>query len=259
MKRTRSVFWFAAMVLSAATLWAQANHPLRMVVDDPRPVASGAEQLEARYGWVITYEDPQWLAPSEIRDVTDSVRRDAQGLSPQMRSMLPRVLIPRGGSFVFSLPLNGSSDQLVVVQNLLAAYASAGNPGTFRVLQSPGAMHIIPVTARDATEQSAPQHPVLDATISLEKRSWTGAAFLEAFCKQLTLVSGQRVEVGIFPINTLGQFQADYDAWDEPARDVLSRFLHSIGPGYSWQLFFDPSGRSYYLNIHWVGSLEVKE
>jgi hypothetical protein len=224
-------------------------------VADPRPLAMAAQALESRFGWIITYEDPQWLANSEIRDVTESVRRDG--------SSSPRVLIPSGGSIEFDVLPAASDSQttghVALVQNLVLAHSAAGNPGTYRVQESHGRLNIVPLTAKDASERENPQQPVLDTVISLDKRQRNGLVLLDEFTEQLSRAAGVRVVVGTVPLNILAHKVGTYGAHDELARDFLSRFLDQTGQGFSWQLFFDPAEKTYALNIHRVTAEKGEE
>src|SRR5437016_12809496 len=73
-----------------------------MEVNDPRPVAKAVEQLEALYGFPVTYEDPPYVHGSELADVTDKLHRDRENLN--------RVVIPKGGplSWTYDLPSSGA-------------------------------------------------------------------------------------------------------------------------------------------------------
>ncbi|MGH6864402.1 MAG: hypothetical protein ACRECN_09105, partial [Methylocella sp.] len=46
--------------------------PNTITVQDPRPVAKAIQELENRYGWQITYEDPPYIHYSVLADVTNS-------------------------------------------------------------------------------------------------------------------------------------------------------------------------------------------
>src|SRR6266567_8025919 len=69
-----------------------------VTVNDPRPVAQAARELESKFGLPITYEDPPYVHASEIADVTAQVRRDQQNHR--------KVWVPRGGtlSLAYDLP-----------------------------------------------------------------------------------------------------------------------------------------------------------
>ena len=188
-------------------------------------------------------EDPEWVVPSETQDVTDEVRRD--------HATMPRVLIPRARAFAFPLPAvkPGVGERVGLVQQLISASEMAGNPGQFRVFESKGVLHIAPKQQEVSGPRSL-QPALLDTEISIAERNWNALSVLEAFCKELSKNSGEQVELGIIPMNTFFHQHGLYKAAAIRARDFLSSLLSGFGEGYSWQLFFDPSDRSYALNIH---------
>jgi hypothetical protein len=59
-----------AIGLMAAFLGNASASPNTLTVRDPRPVAKAIEELDTRYGWQITYEDPPYIHDSDIPDVT---------------------------------------------------------------------------------------------------------------------------------------------------------------------------------------------
>ena len=137
------------------------------------------------------------------------------------------------------------------MQEILAANLAAGNPGAFRVVESNGRLHIVPSAQGDAVHRSP-----LDASITIHQEDRNGIQILEAICKQLSLTTGHVVTLGTIPLNPFFHHHASYGASGLKAREFLSSVLDSIGPGYSWQLFFDPGDKVYGLNIHWVHSPE---
>jgi hypothetical protein len=248
-----------AIACIVAIAQPQARQPFRIEVSDPRPLAGAAEALEQRFGWVVTYEDPEWVAGSDIQDITETVRTDLAGVPSFMRSAVPRVYVPKAGTIHFEIPpsAGGGSgvDRINLLNDLLVAHSSAGNPGMFRVAEgASGRIHIVPLAAKDGSERVVPQRPVLDRGITLESRQYRGLEFLSAFAEAVTSTGGVQVEIGTTPLNTFIHHSGAYGASNEPARNVLARFLDSVGPGYSWQLLFDPVDRMYVLNIHWVPS-----
>ncbi len=252
----------AATVDMAAVAQMQPRQPVRIAVNDPRPVAAAAESLERHFGWVVTYEDPQWAASSETQDVTEAVRRDLAGTPLFMRNLGPRVYVPKGGSLQFEVAPNvaaGSSvnARINLLNEMLLAHAAAGNPGIFGVQEgASGRIHIVGLAAKNVSERVVPQQPVLDRGISLETRQYGGLEFLQTFAEAVSGATGVRMEVGTTPVNTFAHHSGSYGASNEPGRNLLERFLNDVGVGYSWQLFFDPVERLYVLNIHWVASRE---
>ena len=66
-----------------------------------RPLSDVLKAISAKYGWVISYEDPRYSHVDDIEDVT-----------PPGRSR--PALVPRGGAFRYSAPTliaEASSDQ----------------------------------------------------------------------------------------------------------------------------------------------------
>ncbi len=61
-----------AMGLMAAFLCNASASPNTVTVQSGRPVAEAIQELEKRYGWQITYEDPPYVHYSDITDVTDT-------------------------------------------------------------------------------------------------------------------------------------------------------------------------------------------
>lgn len=51
------------------------------------------------------------------------------------------------------------------------------------------------------------------------------------------------VVIGTVPPNIFVNKVGTYSTHKELARDFLTRFLDQMGHGFSWQLFFDPTGK----------------
>jgi hypothetical protein len=74
-----------AMGLMAAFLGNASASPNTITVQDARPVAKAIQELEKRYGWQITYEDPPYSHYSDLTDATDT---DWPGVPVQSLSQL---------------------------------------------------------------------------------------------------------------------------------------------------------------------------
>src|SRR5438128_1413597 len=59
-----------------------ADEKVKISVEDPRPLATAITMLEARFRWIITYEDPRYTNLGDISDVTERVRRDLDKYKP---------------------------------------------------------------------------------------------------------------------------------------------------------------------------------
>jgi hypothetical protein len=62
-------------LLMAAFLGNASASPNTITVQKARPVAEAIEELERRYGWQITYEDPPYVYYGDITEVTGINRR----------------------------------------------------------------------------------------------------------------------------------------------------------------------------------------
>ena len=140
------VLWFVGQAFPAPA--QQQNETATISVTDPRPLARAIETLEAHYGWVITYEDPRFVFPGDIEDVTLSVRRDGR--------TAPKVLIPRGGEFNFQYPTarGAAPNESRLLQQLLNEYHLTGHPGVFRLAQTDGVFTLFRTKARTARVDS---------------------------------------------------------------------------------------------------------
>jgi len=229
-------------------------------VNNGRPVAEAAWELEKRYGWVITYEDPIYVNGSEINDVTLQVRRDLDKYKP---GEAPKVLVPRGGSLAITFNLTSDDNNPVhpesVVQKLLEANGAAGNGGSFRLEVSGPLVHVIPTAYKNITGTLVPLQPVLDSLISIPAEERTGIQSLKALCAAVSEVTQTKVVVGTVDRNLFAGHSYQLGAKDEKARNFLVRLLGKVrvagrldDTDLSWRLLFDPTEKFYALNIHGV-------
>src|SRR5258705_4950464 len=229
-------------------------------VNNGRPVAEAAWELEKRYGWVITYEDPIYVHGSEINDVTLQVRRDLDKYKP---GQAPKVLVPKGGSLAITFKLTSDDNTPVrpesVVQKLLEVNGAAGNGGSFRLEVSGPIVHVIPTAYKNSAGTLVPLQPVLDSLISIPAEERTGMQSLEALCAAVSEVTQTKVVVGTADVNLFAGHSYQLGAKDEKARDFLVRLLGNVrvagrldDTDLSWRLLFDPTEKFYALNIHGV-------
>lgn len=226
-------------------------------VNDPRPVALAAETLEKKYGWIITYEDPPYIHESELVDVTEKVRRDLDKFKP---GQAPKVFIPKGWDLAFEYSIDPVTkrpgDSAAVVQELLDAYAIAGNPGVFRLDRDGQRLHIVAVAVKGKDGVLVSRRSVFDAPITLPAQKRNGLELLDVFCSAVSQASGTRVVVGAAPLSLFYRYQTESGTKDQRARDFLTHELDRMTNDVklSWRLLYDPVMKSYFLNIHVVKS-----
>ncbi|HET6975600.1 MAG TPA: hypothetical protein VFI24_04710 [Pyrinomonadaceae bacterium] len=226
-------------------------------VNDPRPVALAVETLEKKYGWIITYEDPPYVHESELVDVTEKVRRDLDKFKP---GQAPKVLIPKGGDLTLKYSIDPATkkpvDSAVVVQQLLDAYAIAGNPGVFRLDRDGERLHIFAGAAKGKDGVLVAHRSVFDVPITLPAQKRNGLELLDAFCSAVSQASGTRVVLATVPMTLFFRYQTESGAKEQRARDFLTHeFDRMNNIKLSWRLLYDPVSKAYFLNIHTVSSL----
>jgi hypothetical protein len=248
----------AVVIVTIVTVAGSGTHRPgkdQLSVNDPRPVALAAETLEKKYGWIITYEDPPYVHESEFVDVTEKVRRDLDKFKP---GQAPKVFIPKGGDLAFEYSIDPATkrpaDSAVVVQELLDAYAIAGNPGVFRLDRDGVRLHIVASGVKGKDGALVSHRPVLDAPITVPAQKRNGLELLEAFCSALSQASGTKVVLGSAPLNLFHRYQTESGAKDQRANDFLSNELDRVTNKrkLSWQLLYDPGTKIYFLNVHVV-------
>ena len=230
---------------------AQVTEKVDLSVTDGRPVAKALEELEQRYGWVVTYEDP-FYDLSEAIDVTAQVRKDGG------RNGEPRVLIPRGGSLSITYEVTRDTklplDRDTVIQKLLDANQPAGSVARFRLEhEKDGQMlHVIPTVTKTASGELVPHLSVLDAVISLSERDRPRMQTLEAICDAVSQATQTKVVVGSAPLNLFISQRDHEGVFNRKARDVLVETLKRTKSraNLSWRLLYDPGMKMYMLNVY---------
>jgi hypothetical protein len=226
-------------------------------VNDGRPVEKAAEELEKKYGWIISYEDSANAYEGDLVDVTEKVSRNLDKFKP---GEAPRVFVPKGGELSFSYTLDPDTqkpaDSFVVVQQLLNAYASGGNPGVFRLDRDGERLHIVPVAAKNKDGVLVSRQSVLDVSITLPAQKRNGLELLNAFCAAVSEASGTRVLPASAPLNLFHQYKTEAGAKDQKARDFLTHELDAItgGAKLSWKLLYSAREKTYYFSIYPVST-----
>jgi hypothetical protein len=245
---------FLTLLLSAGlgfSLRAE-DRVMSVSVDDPRPVAQAMRTLESLYGWTITYEDPRYVHISELADVTYRVRRD---LAEFPIGRAPKVLVPRGGPLTVNYSVSSASGMpdtaAALIQKVLDVHA-AGGGSSFRLLQSQSGryFHVVPAQVKNGLGQLVGQSSILDTVINLSSEERNGREMLEAICNAIGEATQRHVLLGTIPEKLFYRDRVTKTAFNEIARDVLTKTLSGTGVRLSWQLLYDPGLEEYVLNIH---------
>jgi hypothetical protein len=207
----------------------------------PRPLQQAITALRLKYGWQVSYEDPQYLS---AKDLTEDTR-------------VKGSLLPSGKPFSVQIPPVPSPTDAVAeeksLQLVVDAYNRSGNPGQFEVRKSEGnAISVVGLATHDDKGSAALPKPLLDSPITIPVKERTIEETLDLLCKGLSNDTHVTVSIGITPRSLVDQIHVQVGGSKIPARTILAQTLAASGHPLYWQLLFDPSSKVYLLNIHSV-------
>ncbi len=251
MKILRSVI--SLVLLSGFPAFAQTVHSVASYTKDatiietagivhisansPRPLEQVLGVLQRRFGWVVNYEDPQYVAASDV------VLEPGGGHSQ----------LPAGGGFSVDFSATAPNEEKILHQ-VVDAYNNSKNPGRFELRHdSNGNFCIVGTAAHDMKGNISPQQVPLDLllTVAAEERSINDT--LTRICEEISKQMHSDLVVGISPRSVLVN-RAQIGGAKIAARELLIQSLITTHQKLYWRLFFDPNSRTYLLNIHLVHS-----
>jgi hypothetical protein len=252
------------MGLMAAFLGDASASPNTLTVQGGRPVAKAIQELEKRYGWQITYEDPPYSHYSDITDVRDidwpgvPVRSPSQ-LQAAQQPANHRTLVPKGGSLTFTLS-SADPDELGAVEALLKSYNESHCGFEFAAVQGAGLLHVVPRKARGLSGNLEPVKPILDTVITIEPKERTSYAMIEEICKKISIATNTNVDMATVPTNMLIQTKTSIGGFGKTARSILEQWNLENGArlSLSWLLLYEPGEKDYALNISWEAPVDQR-
>jgi len=240
-----------AMGLMVTFLSNVSASPKTLTIQSGRPVAEAILELEKRYGWQITYEDPPYIHHGDIADVSDTDWPGAPVRSPsQLQSLIgnERTLVPKGGSLTFTLP-SADPDELGAVEALVKSYNESHRGFEFAVVRGASLLQGVPRKARGLSGNLEPVKPVLDTVITIEPRERTSEALLEEVLKKVSIATNTHVVFGTVPYNLLHRSKTSIGGSGKTARSILEQWILEEDAGLSWRLLYSPDEKDYALNI----------
>jgi hypothetical protein len=225
MKWTYRVFAICAL----AALAEDAAPITSISVSDGHPVWEIARQLQERYGYAITYEDPRYQNDDDHDDIGMKVRNltlqvpDTQTISTE--------------------------DLAGILQRLVQLQETQRTGGRFRVLQTGNQFHIVPTAVRDSNGNWIAQSSILDTPISLPLQARTPGGMLKAICDAIDTAAHVQISI-VSNFGSIAASRSDYTvgADNESARRVLMRGLATVSPDASWVITHDQANK-YFLMI----------
>ena len=236
----------AFLGVTVIPLTAQREQPFEFSVFEARPLAAVIDQLERRYGWIITYEDPPYENAADLDEVTLDVVKDPKNFKG-------KVLVPRRRRFDFTYPKDDQSRAEDVLTAVIRDYNMAGNNDGFRLLRTGTLFHVVPSVSDNKIGLPTNRQSRLDVRVTIPDTERSILETLELVVAQVRELTGVPVVMGGVPQNLLRQKKLRTGATNEPARDVLVRALTSTGRDLSWRLTCDPGAtRMCFFNVHLV-------
>jgi hypothetical protein len=224
---------------------SQTGETVHLSANDPRPLAQALDALQKKYGWLVNYEDPQYVSKLDLVEVTNP---------PQHRNAHSDVKVPypAGGAFSLDFPNgvapNSPPDEQAALQLLVDTYNRSNNPGRFELRKTAEQkFDIVGSSAHDVKGNISQQTILLDLPITLADQQRSAFKTLEQICLQVTERRHIKVAVGVFPMS-LRTTMVKVGAAKLPARTVLSATLAATGRKLVWRMFFDPDSKSYFLS-----------
>lgn len=250
-RRATGVFVTVLVMLWAGAYHIESRQPQRidLFVSGGRPLAAAIRELENRFEWVITYEDPPYEWAGDIEDATLAVSK--------VPNPTNRVWVPRLRSFAFSYRDTKDPRPNAMLSAMLRDYNLSGIGAEFRsIVSGPIAservFHVVPTMSANERGIPTPRQSRLDVPVTLDGSERTGLELIEAVLGQVSAATGLRVAPGTVPINLLVQTKLRLSAENDPARDVLLRALAATGKRVSWRLLCGPDTKTCYFNVHFV-------
>jgi hypothetical protein len=210
---------------------------IQIVANSPRPLAQILDSLREKYGWAVSYEDPQFISELDLVDAQDSTNHAR------------KTNLPRGG--VFSVEFPSAAEEEATLQLVVDLYNRSKNPGRFELRKSEQRnFSVVGVEARDRHGQMSRRRVVFDVPITLAIRPRTASDTVRVICRQVVAQRGVPVTVGVSPRNVLDQTVLTVGGANISARDLLLRTLAATRRPIYWRLLFDPNSKGYFLDIH---------
>jgi hypothetical protein len=212
-------------------------------------MAAAVDALVARYGYVITLEEPKLPFSGDFEDMKSTDRND---LDRYPSGKAPKTLVPRQTSFSLDVPVSftvSSGDVAAVLQQLIQLQAQSGHGAHYRVDQVGNVFNVIPTEARDHNGNWSVTNSIFDTPISLQQKSRSVLDTVNEICSAVGSTEHIPVKVLMAPTMMLANSTSTVGANAEPARSVLTRALTGLNAPLTWRATYFRQMHSYLLVI----------
>ncbi len=215
---------------------SEAAGKIHFSTNSPRPLTQILEAFSQKFGWVVSYEDPQFTAPQDLAS------------APSDNS--PRL--PGGHDFAVDVPANAPNEEKTLLA-VIAAYNQSKNPGRFELRKLPsGGFSIAGIAAYDDKGKISPQQVPLDIPITLPSQQRTLGETVNAILQEVSAHNHIQFTLAVAPTSVLDHTNVTIGGNAVQARELLRQSLSEAQVKMYWRLIFDPTSKGYFLDIHTV-------
>ena len=231
---------FAVAVSACAVLFAQARPAVPELVSGPRPLVKVVDLLQARFGKIVTYEEPLILNPDDLQLYGPATSEWSTG--PKTRNFPMRSI-----AGLFRRPQLDAR----AISRIISAYNNQNLGVHFRAESSPFGFHIIGMETRDGTGRYAQTPALLDAVINIPEDRRTPSDTFEAICLAVQSATGIQVNANVAltrpyfdPLyRGAGDSTLTWGVAQRTAREALIDFLEKSATSFSWKVMCQPAPR----------------
>jgi len=225
------------------------------VTDESNPLLKVADQISQQLRLPIAYEEPAWIADSDLISQVDVPAIRERHLPNDLISLLdipgirekanvaptldPKVRVAGLGTVSAKSTLREGQDAMQVAADLLQSslsdHANRGNPGIFRLVSVGGyGFSIVPEQIRGEQGQWVSTMSPLDARISFPAKDRTLGATIDLIASAVSEATGIKVQASIRLLGITSIFEVartPVGAQNEVARDVLAKAFREMRLG----------------------------
>ena len=204
-----------------------------------RPLLQAIDALQQKYGWIVDYEDPEYLsAPgTAVNGPTPSHMRHAYAQGSH------------GDSFSVQFPAapNSVPDEASVLTTVVDAYDQSDGGAEFKLIKENGARFaVVGVGARGDNGETVSQPPILDTPVTLAKEQRSARETIALICQRVS--EAGKVKVSLDVNFTYGE-TVMVSGVNTPARALLSQTLLTLGGSLYWRLIYEAERKNCGLSI----------
>lgn len=244
-RKAHAVIVLATAVLAVHPSPAQnavsTSQAITIHVNTGRPIAEVLEGLQHHFRSPMTYEEAPFENQQELTKISI-----LQGGIQKTLLVRPQV------DFTIKLEV-GDSTPFLAAQTVLGEYVAAGLPGVYRVVQQNNRVDVIPVQVLSTNGTMRGVQPVMSSPITFPLATRSALDTIQLVVNGVASHSGAKILPLNLPFSPLETFELS--AVGQSAGDVIEDLGAKLGGTLSFQCLFDPTNKTYYLNVAGVSSL----